>query len=331
MTVMAETTFGVKYEGPALADGRMAVRDLAPALLALGELFTEASTTLYPDRPPVALDIHATRQGSFDVDLILTAAEGAWDAAELFGSDGLSTLINLKEIILGGSGGTISLIHFIKWLRGRRIKTVEDAPAEDEALEPGQVRVTVEDGKTSIEVPQEVLKLHKSLSVRTNAKEVVRPLEREGVDTFKATADSEVTVAVGKEDLPAFNAIEPPEEEEELQDTTRETTVQIVAIAWNEDNKWRFSEGGADASFYARIEDPAFWDGIDKGAEAFRKGDLLKCSLRTIQRKVDGRLEVEYQIVKVDAHIEVTQVRGEQLSIDSEDAESGGDLPALPE
>src|SRR4051794_33274663 len=132
MTVMAETKFGIKYEGTALADGRMAVRDLAPALLALGELFTEASTTLYPDRPTVALDIHATRQGSFDVDLILTAAEGAWDAAELFGSDGLSTLINLKEIILGGSGGAISLVHFIKWLRGRRIKAVEEAPAEGE-------------------------------------------------------------------------------------------------------------------------------------------------------------------------------------------------------
>jgi len=317
MTLMAETSFGVKYEGPALTDGRMAVRDLAPALLALGELFTEASTMLYPDRPPVALDIHATRRGSFDVDLILKAAEGAWDAAELFGSDGLSALVNLKEIILGGSGA-VSLVEFIKWLRGRRIESVEEAPTEKEELEPGEVRVTVEDGKTSIEVPHEVLRLHKSISVRSNAKEVVRPLEREGVDRFKATADAEVTVTVGKEDLPAFNAIEPPGEEEELQDTERDTTVQIVAIAWNEDNKWRFSEGGADASFYARIEDPAFWDGIDKGAEAFRKGDLLKCSLRTVQRKVDERLEVEYQIVKVYDHIEVTQVRGEQLSIDSD-------------
>lgn len=60
---MAETTFGVNYDGPALDDGRMPVRDLAPALLALGELFREASAELYPDLPPPALDVKATEKG----------------------------------------------------------------------------------------------------------------------------------------------------------------------------------------------------------------------------------------------------------------------------
>lgn len=317
MTVMAETTFGVTYQGPALADGRMPVRDLAPALLALGELFTEASTILYPDRPPVALDIHATREGSFEVDLILKAIEGAWDTTEqLFGGDGATALVNLKELVLGG--GTVGLIELIKWLRGRRIASAEPVVVDDDAPDPGHVRVSVsEDGETSLEVPSEVLRLHGSVTVRCNAKEVVRPVEREGVERFEATSDRQVTVSVGKADLPAFDAIEPPEDEEELQDSERPTTVQIVAIAWNEGNKWRFSEGAADSSFYATIEDQAFWDGIDNGAEAFRKGDLLKCRLRTIQRKVDDRLEVEYQIIEVYEHIEVTQVRGEQLNIDS--------------
>lgn len=316
MTVMAETTFGVTYEGPALADGRMPVRDLAPALLALGELFTEASTILYPDRPPVALDIHATHESSFEVDLILKAVEGAWDTTEqLFGGDGATALVNLKELVLGGSA--VGLMELIKWLRGRRIASAEPVPIDDDAPDPGNVRVTIaEDGETSLEVPSEVLRLHGSVTVRSNAKEVVRPVERQGVESFKATSDRQVTISVGKADLLAFDAIEPPEEEEELQDNERDTTVQIVAISWNEANKWRFSEGAADSSFYARIEDPAFWDGIER-AEAFRKGDLLKCRLRTIQRKVDDRLEVEYQIVEVYEHIEVTQVRGEQLNIGS--------------
>lgn len=314
MTVMAETTFGVSYEGPALEDGRMPVRDLAPALLALGELFTEASTILYPDRPSVALDIHATRQGSFDVDLILKAAEGAWEATEqLFGGDGATALVNLKEIVLGG-GASVGVVELIKWLRGRRIASAEPVATEEETLEPGTVRVTVEDdGQTSLEISSEVLRLHGSVTVRTNAREVVKPVERQGVDRFKAISEQKVTVSVGKEDLPAFAAIEPPEQEEELQDTERDTTLQIVAIAWNEGNKWRFSEGAVDSSFFATIEDTSFLDSIDKRVEAFRKGDLLKCRLRTRQKRVDDRLEVEYQILEVFEHIEL----GEQLNINS--------------
>src|SRR5688500_11839084 len=52
---MAETTFGVVYDGPALETGRMPVRDLAPALLALGQLFSEASRFVYPEQEPVSL------------------------------------------------------------------------------------------------------------------------------------------------------------------------------------------------------------------------------------------------------------------------------------
>jgi hypothetical protein len=68
---MAETAFRVAYDGPALATGRMPVRDLAPALLALGDLFAEASQVIYPEGKPVALSIKATEEGSFDVHLIL--------------------------------------------------------------------------------------------------------------------------------------------------------------------------------------------------------------------------------------------------------------------
>ena len=60
---MAEVDFAVEYDGPALQAGRMPVRDLAPALLALGEIFTDASRVFYPEREPVALNIEATREG----------------------------------------------------------------------------------------------------------------------------------------------------------------------------------------------------------------------------------------------------------------------------
>jgi len=299
---MAETSFQVKYDGPALASGRMPIRDLAPALLALGDLFAEASTTLYPDRPPVALDIHATETGSFGVDLILNAMEGAWEATEqIFGSDGVTALVNLKEIVLGGT--TIGLIELIRRLRGRPIES------EEPAAEPGLVRVGT--GNASLEIPEKVLTLHRKMTIRRSAKAVVEPVGRGGVDFFRAFSQEEVAVEVGREDLPAFDAIEDVEgEEEELPVAERDTTVQITGIFWNA--KWRFSEGQDDASFFATIEDSAFLDKIDKGAEAFRKGDLLECTLRTRQRKVGAELKADYAIVRVKRHIKAT----EQLNIE---------------
>lgn len=314
MTVMAETTFGVKYDGSALAEGRMAVRDLAPALLALGELFTEASTALYPDRPPVALDIRATNEGSFIVDLILSAADGAWDTTEqLFGSDGVSALINLKEIVLGG-GASYGLVEFIKWLRGR--STESDQVEVVQTIEPGMVRVTLDDN--SVELPEQVLSLQKRMTVRRTIKEVVRPLEDEGVDCFEVISEEEVTVAVGKADLPAFDAIEAPEEEEELPEIERSAIVQIAGIFWGA--KWMFTEGGG-STFYATLEDPEFLEAIAKGIEAFRQGDLLECTLRMQQRKVDGQLKAEYQIIKVTKHIAAS----EQMTTDELEAESEPD------
>jgi hypothetical protein len=46
---VAETAFRIVYEGPALKSGRMAAPDLAPALLALGELFTEVEERVAPE------------------------------------------------------------------------------------------------------------------------------------------------------------------------------------------------------------------------------------------------------------------------------------------
>lgn len=70
---MAHTEFGVAYDGPALADHTMDVRDLAPALLALGDLFVAAGRVVEKDAEPPSLQIRATAGGSFVVDLALQA------------------------------------------------------------------------------------------------------------------------------------------------------------------------------------------------------------------------------------------------------------------
>jgi hypothetical protein len=282
---MVQSAFGVRYDGPGVEDGRMPVRDLAPALLALGELFAEASVVLYPDREPVALDIRATERGSFVVDLIV---QSNWDQfINIFGSQAADAIAHFQELIVGGVG----LFAFIKNLRNRQVTKSEGSNL------PGHVRLTLEDG-TTLEVPTEVVALHGRLAVRKRVREVITPLDRPGVDRVGFEIDREVTVEIESGDLPAF---EPPEStDESLGEYETEMVVSIASVAFT-DNKWRLRDG--TSTFYAAMEDGDFQARMDAG-EAFRKGDMLRCRMRVEQyRNEDGQLRDDHVVTHVVEHI----------------------------
>lgn len=284
---MAKTAFGVTYDGPALVDGRMPVRELAPALLALGELFSEASAIAYPERPPVALDIKATQEGSFDVQLIL---EGPWDElVDMFSSDPVTAIINLKELIVGSG---IGLFWIIKKLRGRRVVDEQPAP------EPGHTRITLDDG-TTIDVPAGTAALYRSTQARQHARQVVAPLERDGVDIVEFREARDVTIRIETDDLPAFDP--PAAEAEPLGEDELTMVVSIAAVAFKEKNKWRVSDGMG--TVWATMEDEEFLSRVDRGLEAFRKGDMLRCRVRMTQSRDDEGLHTEFTILEVLEHI----------------------------
>ena len=52
---MSSTSFQVVYDGPALAGSTIDVRELAPALLAFGDVIEQANFTLNAGRTSVAL------------------------------------------------------------------------------------------------------------------------------------------------------------------------------------------------------------------------------------------------------------------------------------
>jgi hypothetical protein len=129
---MAETSFEVRYDGEALRDGRMPVRELAPALLALSQLFGDASRLLYPDNEPVALEIEATREGSFVVDLVLHAVGSGWDQiSQMDVGEDTTALVLFKEFVIGDSID-FSLFGLIQWLKGKVVVEEADGPEPDE-------------------------------------------------------------------------------------------------------------------------------------------------------------------------------------------------------
>src|SRR3954447_24454092 len=68
-TMGSSTGLLVAYDGPALKDHTIDVRDLAPALLGAGALFEEANRVLNADRASVRVRVRASREGSFQIDL----------------------------------------------------------------------------------------------------------------------------------------------------------------------------------------------------------------------------------------------------------------------
>lgn len=296
---MADAPLTVTYDGPALTTGRIPVRDLAPALLAFGELVTEASAIIYPDREPAALSITTTETGSFAVHLILSMADGTTATiTELLTSDTTTALANLQAVLIGGGGSLFALIRVI---RRRKIKKQEPVST------PGYVKVTLDDG-TVIEARGEALELYVDTTVRQNARDVVRPLESTGIHSMRLHSPTTDPVVIDDGDLEAFEL--PDIDETVVRETETEMLVEIAAPTFRANNKWRLSNG-TSGSFWATIGDSAFLDNVNAG-EPFRKGDTLRCLVKVTQSQGPTGLRAQHHIIKVLQHV----ARGQQLRID---------------
>lgn len=288
---MAHTEFGVKYDGPALADHTMDVRDLAPALLALGDLFVAAGRVVEKDADPPSLQIRATAEGSFIVDLALHAT-GAWDGVKgwLNGETGIA-LAALSSIV----GGPTGVFAALRWRRNRKIRKVEH-------FRSGWVRLIIEeDGRrTTFEGPAELVPLLENTSVQRAAEAVVAPLKQPGIDSLEMIAESEPAVTIGAEDVGAFSPRDTSGEIVNEQETEMVLTIETAAL--NDTNRWRLSDG--EQTFTATLSDEEFQSRVDRGMEAFRAGDMFRCRIRTVQvKRRSGVLHTTREIVAVIEHI----------------------------
>ena len=91
-----QVEFTVFYEGPAFAQHTMEVRDLAPALIALGQAFDRANNLLNGDRASISLSIRATRPGSFEMVLFLEQVIAG--AGGILTGDFFTSAANLTEL-----------------------------------------------------------------------------------------------------------------------------------------------------------------------------------------------------------------------------------------
>jgi hypothetical protein len=279
---VSTAAFTLSYEGPALEDGRMAVRDLAPALLALGDLLHEANDLVTPGAPPVNLDIRAFREGSFEIHLDVVVAS----VVTLLSSTPAGAAANLVQFI----GGAHGFFAAIKRLRGRRVRRQEETT-------PGTTRLWLDDG-TTLETQSPVVVLLQRESARRQTREVLAPLQRDGIDDVKiiAPGEPEVTIQPGDAEV-----VEGTLDDTPLVDDEREMAVTLVAVSFEPGNKWRLNDGAR--TFWASVDDHSFVQRVQQSQESFRKGDILICRIRVRQWQTDDGLRADYAVTRVVQHV----------------------------
>jgi hypothetical protein len=288
---VGEHTFYIVYDGPALEASEMDVRQLAPALHAIGDLLEAANRVANGKAFKTQVKVKGSfKTGCFGIDFVY--CQNLLESfVGLFTSDYITATLNLAGTVGLVGGGGYNLIKFIKWLRGRQIRRVIE-------LDGGKVRIEVDDDH--IELERAVIELFKDIEVRKALDAVVKvPLETDGIDSFGTGKDKDSVEFIRKEEAIYFAAPDLPDEL--ISESTYETVVKVVNVAFQEENMWRLAEG--QNIFYAKIEDQSFIHDVQANERAFAKDDLFFVTLRKKQFLGEkGNVKTDYAVVKVNDH-----------------------------
>lgn len=296
---MSSSSFRIAFEGEPFRDGEIGVSELAPALLALGDVVQAANRALNGERAEARSKLRATNVGSFEallsIDVSMIGALKDMLDAVAENPDRVVAANNLLDLLLKGGTVVAGLFAAVKFLKGKK-------PEKVEKLEGGHTSITF--NHTTILVDNRTVTLLQDLPTREALENFSeRALGISGVTVFrfgeKASASEVVLIP---EDRKSFKVPEPTDEEPLMEIVEREVLLKIVTSHFRDGYKWRFTDGG-ERPFTAEMGDITLLNDVLEGKTTLSANDTLRCQVREEQSLSSSGLSKEIVVVKVVEHI----------------------------
>lgn len=299
---MSKAAFRVAYDGEALAAHTMDVRDLAPALLALGNVFVEANKILNGEE--TAVEVHVTpriEEGCFEIGLEVLQSWGAFkEFLHLSDTIAAGELVDWLFRVTGTAGGTYGLFRLYKATKGKKPENV--VRYTDSNGGKKRARMEFEDG-SDIVVDERECELYRNDKIRVNAGRVLNPvILKEGIDTFSAYQEGSKAsgFSVSKADAREidFTPSGPePISSVESPDTPFEAILRVYSPVYDLDApKWRFVY--KKQRHYMDVSESNIREIVLSNGGALIN-DVFRVMLQRVPKNTGGKTTFEYKVLDV--------------------------------
>ena len=274
------------YQGDALRNHEIDVRQLGPALVGLSLSFERAQALVDPGYR-IKLNAKATSERSVVIDLILRITN---DVVPFLSSDEASAAANAIEIgafVFGGIRLTSNAI-----LHHGKPKKVEDTKGDDSKID-----VKYPDGTIERTYPESLEMIGDPGFVK-GVKDATAPALCDGIDRIEFHL-SDVSETVTQEDAEAIDSYDVSDSDTTVSEM--EMVVQALQPSFQEDGKWRITDGIKKQ--YVSIDDAAFKKRVLDSIESLRANDTYKVIMK-VEKKFDSKNQLSTRYIAIEKVID---------------------------
>ncbi len=293
---MSSEKVRIRYDGPALAGHSIDVDDLAPALLAIGELCKLANKKFNGDRAAVKVLVNADLdQSCFELNLELV--QSLFDHARLIiGKDDVATAKEILEwlgIISASAGSVYGLYELLKVLKNRQIESTKLTVQNGTNV----TQVHIKGDNNVINVHPQTGELFKDPAAISNVQKTLKPLAKDGYESLWFETEGGDKEGISKNEAKLILNYHIPDDEEE---TPQEfiAWVEIYSPVYSRDaGSWRFLLNGRAEHMDISDTDIAS-KAMERGGTSV--GDAYKVNLIMVQKRTaSNRITASYKIKDV--------------------------------